>query len=294
MARKRPKVSKQMLFIWFMLAGFILLLAPQNLTNKFHFAFARLFRWPLSVGRNISLSAQTPQKPEDLFRQKESQYQNHIANLEQELFQTRQKFEEVSQIRQRRPLDGASLALADIIRANIEGSHNELIINRGQDDGLAIGQFVLGDNSIIGMISDVSSRTARVKLITDSTSKIAVKIEGLDIGRIMTGAGGNSAKIRLLKNKVKSGTKIYADKKPGYLDAPMVTAVVTGCRANDENPLLWDIIVTAACKIGLLNDVAVIVLNSPAPPAPDARRGGGQDVTGRDVPSLARRERIPN
>ncbi|MFC1781603.1 hypothetical protein ACFLZ8_05020, partial [Planctomycetota bacterium] len=49
-------VSRRMLFTWLMLAGFILFLAPQNLTNKFQFAFASVFRVPLKIGNSYSLS----------------------------------------------------------------------------------------------------------------------------------------------------------------------------------------------------------------------------------------------
>ena len=48
-----------MLFAWFMLGGLILLFSPQAVTSKFQFAFARFFRWPLSIGRNMPLSAKT-------------------------------------------------------------------------------------------------------------------------------------------------------------------------------------------------------------------------------------------
>ncbi|MHC4735435.1 MAG: hypothetical protein ACYTDW_13395, partial [Planctomycetota bacterium] len=52
-------LSRPMLFTWLMLTGLILLFAPQNLTNDLQFAFARIFRWPLTIGKNISLYART-------------------------------------------------------------------------------------------------------------------------------------------------------------------------------------------------------------------------------------------
>ena len=50
-----------MLFTWFTLTGLIFLFAPQNLTSKFQLAFVHVFRWPLSVGGNLALTAQTQQ-----------------------------------------------------------------------------------------------------------------------------------------------------------------------------------------------------------------------------------------
>ena len=68
-----------------MLAGFILLFSPQSITSRFQFAFARVFRWPLSMGRNIPLAARTELSIGENFNRKETQYQNHIINLEEEL-----------------------------------------------------------------------------------------------------------------------------------------------------------------------------------------------------------------
>ncbi|MGA1979551.1 MAG: rod shape-determining protein MreC [Sedimentisphaerales bacterium] len=247
-----------MLFTWFTLAGLIFLFAPQNLTNKFQFAFARIFRWPLSIGRTISLSARTqPQLTDVVSRSKYNQLQNYLANLTEELNQERQKVEELSMLRNRRPLEGAGLMLAEVITASTEG----LVINRGQNDGLLKGQFVLGDNSIIGTISDVSPRTAKVELITKTTSNIAVEIGGLKT--VIQGDGKNSAKVKLvsIKHKIKIGDNVYACKKPGLLDAPIIIGTVAQYKRDDENPLLWDITVKPACDIQKLNDVAVIIMN---------------------------------
>jgi rod shape-determining protein MreC len=251
------------LFAWFMLAGFILFFTPHRLTNEFRFAFARIFRWPLSVGRNISLLAHTQQLPINVVsRSKYNRLRNHLANVTQWLLLERQKVEKLSGLRDRPVWQGANFVLADIISAS-DGAHNKLVISRGEKDGLAEGQFVLGNYSIIGTISDVSSRTAQVKLFTDPTSKIAVEMAGLDIGRIMQGTGSNSAKVKWLatKHKVKIGSIVYASRKPGFLDVPMIIGTVSQCQRGEQNPLLWDIVVRPACNIKRLKDVNVIIMN---------------------------------
>ncbi len=190
-------------------------------------------------------------------RIKYDQLQNHLANITEELNHERQKVEELSRLRNRYPLEGAALVLADVITASAEG----FIINRGETDGLQKGQFVLGDNSIIGTISDVSPRTARVGLITEITSDLAVEIGGLKT--VIQGYSRNSAKVRLVstKHKIRIGDNVYACKKPGFLDTPIIVGTVSKCRKNDENPLLWDITVKPACDVERLNNVTVIVMN---------------------------------
>lgn len=261
MARKQIKVSRRMLFTWFMLGGLILLFTPHSLTNKLQFGFARIFRWPLSFGRSISLAAHRRQPLTDGLT--EAQYQNYIANLEEELWQECQKVEKLSGLRNRRAFEGAKLVVADVITATINDSRGELIINRGQDDGVAKGQYVLGLNNVIGTVSETASRTAMVKLVTDPTSKIEIKMAESNIKRIMQGAGSNSAKIWLLskEHRVKTGDRVFACKTPGLLDGALIIGKVTGCKTDEENPLLWDITVEPSCNAGALENVAVIIMN---------------------------------
>ncbi len=263
MASRQTKVSNRMLFILLLLAAGIFFIAPLRWTKEFQSAFNDIFSWPLRLGAGVSLFTRTQQMLPDVVSHREhNRLQNHLANVMQQLYQEHKKVEKLSGLRSRFSLEGADLVVADVIRASSDGQ-SELIINRGKNDNddLAKGQFVLGDNSIIGTISDVSSRTARVRLFTDPASKIAVKIGTLNIDRVMQGDGGSSATVRMIKHKVKTAVMVFARKKPGLLDAPMIIGKVASCRMNKESPLLWDIVVVPACDIEALNDVAVIIMN---------------------------------
>jgi len=251
-----------MLFVWLTLAGFILLLSPQQLTVRFKFAFARIFRWPLTVGRNITL-ARTEQNSAGLSSKKELQYRNAIANLTQRLLQEHQRLEALARMRDRLKLHHAPLVPAEVITASLGGQYCELIINRGSEDGIRAGQFVVGDNSIIGIISQLGTSQARVKLFTDPSCRIEVKIADSPIYRVMQGTGCNSAKIQMVsrKHKVRKGDPVFVCSKPGLLDAPRIIGVVARCKPDDEKPLIWDITVEPVCDFKTLTNVAVIVMN---------------------------------
>jgi cell shape-determining protein MreC len=207
-----------------MLTGLILLFAPQNLTNDLQFAFARVFRWPLTIGKNVSLYVTETQPAQSVNFDKKSEYENHIANLQAQLDEKNQELIEVKMLRDRsHALENAGLLMADVISSSINETRSELTINRGQNDGLAKGQFVLRDNSIIGTISDISPRTAKVTLFTDPASRIAVRIGNLNIDRLMQGRGKDEAKIR--------------------------------------HPSMWDITVKPVCDIERLNSITVIIMN---------------------------------
>jgi len=253
-----------MLFTWCMLAGLILLLAPQSITNKFQFAFTRIFRWPIKVGNNFSLATSQQEPFIGQLSRSEEQYRNQIAFLQQELKQAYQNIEKLSGIRKRFPLTENNLATADIIRTTINDTSGELIINCGQIDGLKTGQFVMADFCIIGKISDVDSGTARVKLFADKTSSVAVTIGESKVRRFMQGIGNNRAGIIpkiSATSPIKIGDKIFAQKAPGYLNVPMITGIVTQCIRDDEEPSVWDITVQPACDIAKIDDVTVIIIN---------------------------------
>jgi rod shape-determining protein MreC len=269
MPKQMNKVSGGMLFIWLMLAGLIFYFAPPKITNKFQFGFIRIFHKPLSVSRNISLFASRLMASEQstgedvVSRERYNRLHNHLANVTEWLKEEREKVEKLSGLRDRPVWKGVDFVLADVIAASVNGFRGELIINRGRRDGLTKGQFILANESIIGTISKVGDRTARVKLISDPASEMAVKIAKLKMDRIMHGDGNCSAKVKLVPTKhiIKTGDIVYAQKRPGFLSSPVIVGTVAECKSNDENPLLWDITVQPVCDIQNLTDVAVIVMN---------------------------------
>lgn len=250
-----------MLFTWFMLTGFIFLFAPQNLTSKCQLAFVHIFRWPLTIGGNLVMTAQTQQPLTGAVSRSETRYLNYIANLEETLAQERKKFKKLNELYNTYVWEGTDFALADVITATVDGARSELTISCRKTTGLVKDQFVLGDECIIGRISDVFPQISKatVELITDTNSGIAVKVA--DFKNVMKGSGNNSAKIEMVKNKVEVGENVFALKKPGFLDAPMIVGKVTECSRNQKNPSLWDITVVPACNIKQLEDVAVIIMN---------------------------------
>jgi rod shape-determining protein MreC len=247
-----------MLFTWFMLGGFIFLFAPQRLTNKFQLTFARTFSWPLSIGRGISLATRAQLVTDSVPRREFEQLKSHLANVTQERDQEHGRVEQLSGLRLRPDWQRISFVLADIITVS-DGTRSELTINRGKEDGVAKDQFVLADNSIIGRISAVSSRTAQVRLFTDPASKIPVTIAKLNIKRVMQGSGGGTARILNLQIEVKKGDEVLALKQPGFLDVPMIIGRVTECKRDEQNPMVWDVTVEPVCDIKELKSVAVIV-----------------------------------
>lgn len=238
-------------------------------------AFARIFSAPLSLGRSMSLATRTSAPADGVNRQQydkltasHDRLNSHLYNVMQERDQEHEKVVTLSGLRSVPEWKRMRFVLADIITGS-DRARNELIINRGREDGLAKGQFVLGNNSVIGTISDLSPTRAKIKLITDTTSRIPVTLTRQDGSKLisvteglMHGAGNGSAKIPLvpMKTDIKTGDLIYARKQPGFLDVPVIAGKLVQCKRDIGNPLLWDISIKPLCDFERLTDVAVIVM----------------------------------
>jgi len=73
---------------------------------------------------------------------------------------------------------------------------NMLIVNTGKKHGVRKGQAVISERGIIGRISEVSNRSARVMLLTDINSRVPVLVESNRTRAIMTGT--NTARTKLI------------------------------------------------------------------------------------------------
>lgn len=277
MRRKRVNASRGVLFTWGMLTGLAFLFAiPQGMSDRLQLTYARVFGWPLAAGHGLTLAARpttlphgvTPEEYETLLAN-HRQIQNRIANLQAQLYETQRQNERLANLRKQPGWENVPIQLAQVVLA-ADQSNNELIVNRGRDHGVAVGQYVVNLNdqggvdqsvSVIGTISSVDAKTAKVKLITDpGDPKIAVAIGNLNIRTFMEGRGGNTARISMVQAvyKVTKGDPIYAQKVPG-LDVPIVAARITQCQRDRDNPLFWDITAEPVCDMARLSEVAVVV-----------------------------------
>ena len=259
-------ISRRMLFIWLMLAGSILYLSPQSVTQKFQLTFAHIFNVPLNIGGSIPILGTQQQIKDMVPRDKFIELENHCANLEQARRQLEEEFKKLYGLYNNYVGQNVEFILGNVIPATADRTQNELTIEYRGTKGLATGQFVVAHNSIIGRITEILPQfgKAKVRLFTDPASQIAVKVAGLN-QVLMQGRGNNSAKILNVstKNKIEVGQDVYAIREPGFLPAPMIVGKVTQCKIDDNEPLLWDITVMPAWNLDQLDDVAIIIVNPP-------------------------------
>lgn len=290
MRRKRANTSRGVLFTWGMVIGLaFLFVVPQKASDRMQLSYARVFRWPLSAGHGLTLAARATALPREAEPSQESQ--RIIANLEAKLQEATRQNAELTRLHAAPGWENIPLLLAQVF-GPADQERNELIIGRGTTDGLAVGQFVMSpgspgvaDQSVIGTISGVDAKTARVRLITapydpkgskDSKAarnaktardaktpddpRIAVSIGNGGVPSLLEGRGDGTARIPFVdrKHTINKGDPVYAQKSPG-LDVPTITGKVKDCQPDRDNPLFWEITVEPVCDIAGLREVAVVV-----------------------------------
>ncbi|MGA2916385.1 MAG: rod shape-determining protein MreC [Sedimentisphaerales bacterium] len=265
MARAKFRPSKLTLFTGLLLIGIILLLIPQNITSKLNFAFFDIFGFFLNIGSSAAYQQKIQTDlPDAVSRREYNKLEVAYENLQSQFQEQKKQIDLLSRIRMTEPDPATGLVLAKVVNRR----KNEFIINRGSADGLVKGQFVLGDNAVIGCIEDVSKDISSVKLISSSACKLHVKISAPDVNSYFNGTiqGDDKDAARILnvpkKYKLKEGYYIYAAPSPGILQSPRIIGRISKCTIDETNPVLWAIKVKPAYDFDDITDVAVIVIKA--------------------------------
>jgi cell shape-determining protein MreC len=266
MSRTNFRLTKPMLFTWLLFTGFILYLAPQSITNNFNFIFMRLTAPLLNLGKSVSSLSTTVVSTgatEDYVSRAEyNRLENARENLKAELLEAGRRLDAVTNIQNRFPaLAKAAFVPADVITINYDRLGHRMNINRGRDDGIREGLYVLADNCVIGTIDQVSQTAATIKLVTDPAAKMFVQTEKGGAG-IMTGTARNTCRVQLAV-KIPPGQSIFAGKRPGLLDSPIVVGKVIACRSGSI-PMLYELTVQPACDYSKVENVSVLIMNPPS------------------------------
>jgi len=82
-----------------------------------------------------------------------------------------------------------NVVVAEIIGVSPDPLRHLVIVNRGSEDKVFVGQPVLDANGLFGQVVEVSSSTCRVLLLTDTTHAIPVQVNRNGVRAIAEGTG---------------------------------------------------------------------------------------------------------
>ena len=101
-------------------------------------------------------------------------------------------------VRLRALLNSAAMLRDDVLVAELVGVspdpvRHQLVLNKGERDGVFVGQPLIDADGLMGQIVEVSSGTSRALLITDATHSIPVQVNRNGVRAIAEGTGSLGA-----------------------------------------------------------------------------------------------------
>ncbi len=110
------------------------------------------------------------------------------------------------------PIDAATVAARISSLAPSEFDHIRWI-DRGTDDGIALGQAVIDEDGLVGRIDFVADHSARVRLITDPRSGVGVRDLGTNETGWIEGRGAGPLELKMFSTTkpVQEGDRLVTD-----------------------------------------------------------------------------------
>lgn len=263
MARNKIKLSSGVIFVVLLIGANVLLLLPQEHTKKINYFFVRITSPLVNL-----IPRSLPEDDETVSKNEYNELLRSYENLQGRFQHVIEINNKVSGIRQRLPMPGPAIVIANISKMPHGGQRSEIVINKGSFDKLRKGQYVLSaeDGSVIGVISELSKYMSRVKLLTDAKQHIVISIRREGVWLINGQMNGNNqmqGKIPYIETSVdiRVNDSVFAELNPGYLETPLIIGTITEIKEDDRKPLLWDITVSPIDNVKSLTDVAVVVID---------------------------------
>ncbi|HTT78879.1 MAG TPA: rod shape-determining protein MreC [Stellaceae bacterium] len=127
------------------------------------------------------------------------------------------------------PKPALSYVTARVIADSGGGYVRSVLIDAGAQQGLARGQAVIAGDGLVGRLTEVGDRVARVLLITDLNSRIPVIVDGGPARAVL--AGDNSEQPRLVyaapPDRIKIGDRVATSGEGGLFPPDLPVGVVS-------------------------------------------------------------------
>lgn len=157
-----------------------------------------------------------------------------LKELEQEVAQLREQLG----FKQQNP--GLTLVSANVIAYDPDALQQAIVIDRGADDGIAVGMPVVSPDFLVGLVTEVDAGRARVTLLVDPSMQIGAMLQDSRAEGILYGQWqrGGLLELRHLApdTPVREGEIVVTSGRTAGVPAGLVIGrVYGGERAVEEN-----------------------------------------------------------
>jgi len=156
-------------------------------------------------------------------------------------------------------LDKGSFFEARLIHINIDPFRHQILLNKGNENGVKVGQPVIDANGLVGLAVSVNQNSSRVLLLTDAG--FAVPVQSVRSGEraIATGSGGGEMRLNYVPRTADfiEGDQLVTSGIGGRFPAGYPVGVITSIQ-HDSSTQFTLIGVTPNAKLGQLRHVLLV------------------------------------
>ncbi len=170
-------------------------------------------------------------------------------------------------------LDGR-MEIAEVIGTDADPLRHIIVINRGSNNKLKVGQTVLDDMGIMGQIIDVYPHSSRVMLLSDKEHSLSVRLEYTGMRAIVSGTGDlGRLKMEYVPTSanIKVGEKVYSSGLGQHFPAGYLVGTVSNVKRHNSGEFA-QIDVTPAAQLAGGHHVVVLFSDSLAMEQPHVNR----------------------
>ena len=154
---------------------------------------------------------------------------------------------------------------AEVIGRDPSNLLHYVMIDRGTQDGLAVGMPVVTSRGLVGSISTVYPRSARIMLLTDPASSVSALIQSSRATGVVQGEGQRGLSMRYVEQSepVEVGDLVLSSGLGGNLPKRLVIGQVVSSEGKDVE-MFREIRLQSAVNFARLETVLVILTFVPA------------------------------
>lgn len=100
---------------------------------------------------------------------------------------------------------------ARVVGRDPNGWYQQVVVDRGSDDGVSTRTVAVGPRGLLGRVSEVGSRSSRLRLLLDPQSVVPVRLSDSGATGILYGQGGYTCVVRFVSHQVevRKGEQVF-------------------------------------------------------------------------------------
>ena len=133
-------------------------------------------------------------------RDENRQLRLQVADLERQLAETeslQRRVDELEEILAIEPPGELDVVAARVLATGPSDFDAIRLIDKGRQDGITVDMPVIDEGGLVGRVVAVTDSSARIRLITDPTMRVAVRVERTGEAGILIGRGGGALQLEM-------------------------------------------------------------------------------------------------